>query len=190
MRAEHEIGVARIFDPRDGRVYRLHHRIQVRAILVEFLDRHDPRVPPVGLKPPPPLVQTAARSGLGILRIERQQHYPLGRVAFQQADRFLGEWVPIPHRHHHPRVEFRPERRFQRCCLPRGVLQDRTPPADLRVVMLHVARPRGGDQLRQRLPRDPGEREIDDVRVAKQVVKERFDTLQRIRPAQLKKNYP
>src|SRR5581483_1194573 len=100
------------------------------------------------------------------------------------------ERMPVAHRNHHARVEIGAQHGLERRRLAPGVFQNRTAPADLGIVMLHVARPRRGNQFRQRLARDSREWEIDNVGVAKQVIKERFDTLQRVRAAQLEQHYP
>src|SRR5690349_15494651 len=56
-------------------------------------------------------------------------------------------------------------------------------------MMRHVSGPPARNQLRQRLARDASEREIDNVGIAKKVVEEWLDGLQRIRPAQLKQHH-
>ena len=57
-------------------------------------------------------------------------------------------------------------------------------------MMRHVFGAPRRDQPRQRLPGDARERKIDDVRIAEQIVKERLDRFEGIRPTQLKKNDP
>jgi hypothetical protein len=57
-------------------------------------------------------------------------------------------------------------------------------------MMPHVPRSRARNQARQRLPRNARERKVDDIRIAKQIVKKRLDGLEGIRPAKLKKNHP
>jgi hypothetical protein len=57
-------------------------------------------------------------------------------------------------------------------------------------MVLDVARAAGRDQPGQRLPGNAGEGKIDDVRAAEEVVEERLDGLRRIRPTQLKQDYP
>jgi len=55
------------------------------------------------------------------------------------------------------------------------------PTADGGVVVLDLAPRGGGNQFGQRLTTDAGEREVNNVGVAEQVVKERFDRFQRNR---------
>ncbi len=62
--------------------------------------------------------------------------------------------------------------------------------ANGRVVMLHFTGARGGDQLRQRLAADSGKREVNDIGIAKQIVKKGLNRLQRVGSAKLKENYP
>jgi hypothetical protein len=44
-------------------------------------------------------------------------------------------------------------------------------------------------QPRQKWARQPREREIDDVGVGEKIVKEGFDSLKRVRPAELEENH-
>src|SRR6476660_8869412 len=46
-----------------------------------------------------------------------------------------------------------------------------------------------GNQLRQRLSAQAGEREVDDVGIAKKIKKERFDCVQRVGAPELEQNY-
>src|SRR6476660_5738587 len=48
---------------------------------------------------------------------------------------------------------------------------------------------RAGYQFRQRLAAQTGEREVDDVGIAKKIKKERFDCVQRVGAAELEQNY-
>ena len=48
----------------------------------------------------------------------------------------------------------------------------------------------GGDQLGERAAPDAGEREVNDIRVAKQVIKKRLDGFQRVGSSKLEQNYP
>ena len=55
--------------------------------------------------------------------------------------------------------------------------------------MLNFFSPRAGNQLRQRLAAQAGEREVDDIGIAKKIKKERFDCVQRVGAAELEQNY-
>src|SRR5579863_4697647 len=57
-------------------------------------------------------------------------------------------------------------------------------------MMLHLSGAGGGNELSQGLAANAGERKVDDVGVAKEVIKERFDRSQCVRTTQLKQNYP
>ena len=57
-------------------------------------------------------------------------------------------------------------------------------------MMLHLARARSRDQFGQRFAPDAGKGEVNNVGIAKKVVKKRFDRFQRVGSAQLKENYP
>ena len=62
--------------------------------------------------------------------------------------------------------------------------------ADGRVVVLHLARAGGRDELGQGLASDAGKREVNNVGVAEEVVQKRFDRFQRVGSTELKENYP
>ena len=79
---------------------------------------------------------------------------------------------------------------FQSKRLPLCVAADRRASANGRVMMLHLARPRSGDEFGQGLTTDASEREVDNVGVAKEVVKKGFDRFQRVGSTELKENYP
>jgi hypothetical protein len=49
---------------------------------------------------------------------------------------------------------------------------------------------RGGNQLRQRASPDAGEREIDDIGIAKEVEKKGLNGIQRIGSSELEQDYP
>ncbi len=74
--------------------------------------------------------------------------------------------------------------------LPFGIATDGRAAADGRIVMLHLAGPSRRDQFGQRLPSDTGKREVNNVGVAKEVVKKWFDRFQRVGSTELKENYP
>lgn len=65
----------------------------------------------------------------------------------------------------------------------------RTAP-DHGIVVFNFSGAGGGDQFGERTAPDAGEREVDDVRVAKQVIKKRLDGFQRVGSSELEQNYP
>ena len=79
---------------------------------------------------------------------------------------------------------------FERRRLALGEFQDGALAADFGVVMRHVSGAPRSDQARQRLARDARERKVDNIRIAEQIVEERLDGFERIRPAQLKQHHP
>src|SRR5579871_2166270 len=99
--------------------------------------------------------------------------------------------MPVPHGHEAVSVDaFFSQGGFQRAGLAFSVRTDRGASADRGVMMLHFSRARGRDQLGERLTSDAGKREVDNVRVAEEVVKEWLDRFQRVGSAELKENYP
>ena len=135
-----------------------------------------------------PLVQTAARGGLGKLRVKRQKDQLAKAASLDLFYRLRGERMPVAHGDEDARVE---AVRFAEVTLERAGLQfgqfaNRRLTANRRVVLLDVPRATARNQPRQRGPRQAREREVNNVGVGKQVVKKRLDGLERIRPAQLK----
>jgi hypothetical protein len=148
------------------------------------------RIPGIGVKTPCPFVQAATRGGLGVLRIQRQQDEVVRSMLRDLLDRVLCERVPVTHCDHHARVQVASQFGFERLSLPPGVLEDRAPAADFRVMMRDVLRACGGDQPREGLPRDACKRKIDDVGIREQVVQKWTNVIQRIRPTELKEHHP
>src|SRR5438552_17397121 len=56
-------------------------------------------------------------------------------------------------------------------------------------MMLNFFRACAGNQLSQRLAAQAGEREVDDIGIAKKIKKERFDCVQRVGAPELEQNY-
>jgi len=73
--------------------------------------------------------------------------------------------------------------------LPASELQDRAPAPDFCVVVRDMFGAPGGNDSRQGLARQPREREIDDVRIAEQVIQKGPYALQGIWSPELKENY-
>jgi hypothetical protein len=92
-------------------------------------------------------------------------------VLLEFNERFTGERMPVAHRHYYPGIETGPELALQRSGLPLGMLENRRTSPDLGVMAAHVTCPRTSDQTRQGPAGYGGEREVDNIRVAEQVVK-------------------
>jgi hypothetical protein len=73
--------------------------------------------------------------------------------------------------------------------LARCVLEDWASAADFAVVVGDLLGAAGSDQAREGLARDAGERKIDNIWVAEDVVKEVLNSRDRIRTAQLEKDH-
>ena len=56
--------------------------------------------------------------------------------------------------------------------------------------MLDLLGARAGDQFGERTAPDAGEGKVNDVGIAKQVIKKRLDGLQRVGSSELEQNYP
>src|SRR5205823_1088271 len=56
-------------------------------------------------------------------------------------------------------------------------------------MMLNFFGARAGNQLGQGLTAEAGEREVDDIGIAKKIKKERFDSVQRVGAPELEQNY-
>src|ERR1041385_7136264 len=57
-------------------------------------------------------------------------------------------------------------------------------------MMLNLTGASGGNELGQRFAADASQGEVNNVGVAEEVVKERFDRFQRVGSTELKENYP
>src|SRR5438067_2058509 len=121
-----------------------------------------------------PFIQTAARGGAGILRIERKQYDLIAFGCPQMFNRFRGEWMPVAHGHEAAGVDagFR-QLELQGAGLLFGKTPDGRASADDRIMMLNFFGACAGNQLRQGLAAQAGKREVDDIGVAKKIKKER-----------------
>jgi len=80
--------------------------------------------------------------------------------------------------------------RFWRSRLRLRQIDDGRAAANLGIVTAHFAGAVPRHQPGQWFPRQTGEREVDDVGVGEEVVKERLDRIQRVRSAQLEQHHP
>src|SRR5579862_1257452 len=79
---------------------------------------------------------------------------------------------------------------LQRTCLALRMTADRRASTDGRIVMLYFSSTGRRNKLCQRLTTDASERKVNNVGVAEEVVKKRFDRFQRVGSTELKENYP
>jgi hypothetical protein len=125
-----------------------------------------------------------------MLRIQGQENDFVATSAQNLVNGFAGKGMPVAHRDKAVGVEsLIPQFYFQRTGLPFRMPPDGRASADGGVVMLHFARACGRNEFGQRFAPDAGEREVNDIGIAEKVIKERLYRSQRIRTAQLKKNY-
>src|ERR1700733_779007 len=83
------------------------------------------------VKEPLPLVQAAARSGRGILRIQRQQNHLVALRCLQLSNGFIGEGMPVAHGDKAAGIESPTDQLcFQSLCLPLGEAPDGGASAD------------------------------------------------------------
>src|SRR5215472_17827663 len=97
--------------------------------------------------------------------------------------------MPVARRNGDPRVEVAPQDALEGNGLARCVLEDWASAADFAVVVGDLLGAAGSDQAREGLARDAGERKIDNIWVAEDVVKEVLNSRDRIRTAQLEKDH-
>ena len=136
-----------------------------------------------------PFLQAATRGGKGIMRVERQQDEFIVRGAFQRRNRFLRARIPIAHGDDRASRHVAAQRSLHSLGLPLGKTANGRPSANFGIVLAHLLRARGGDQLRQRLAGQKRPGEINNVRIAEQVIEERLDGGLRVRTAQLEQNH-
>src|SRR5215475_1955347 len=125
---------------------------------------------------PIPLVQTATDRRARIVGVKREQHDLVTTRSLQSFHRFGSKGMPVAHRDKTTGADaITVERGFQSPRLTFRETPDRGTAADHRIVMFDFFGAGGRDQLRKRTPPDAGEREVDDVGIAKQVIKKRLD---------------
>src|SRR5208282_801206 len=98
--------------------------------------------------------------------------------------------MPVAHGHKTARVDsclLQPQLQSQRLLL--GKPPDRRASPDRRVMVLYLPRACARNQFGQRFAPDAGEREVNNIGVAKQIKKKWLDGLQRVRPAKLEENH-
>ncbi len=168
-------------------IHFLHQGVQVKRVMIESLDSvHGDVV----LKQSPPLVETAPSGGPRILGIKRQQHDFVTAGGAQLLNRLRGERVPVAHGHKTVRVNaIAAEPLLQHPRLLLGKASNRRGPADYRIVVLYLLRACSGNQLGQRLASNPGKGKINNVGIAEKIKKKGFNSLRRVRAAELKENY-
>ena len=188
VRAEYQFRIFRMREAPQHVLDLLNQRIQIKLVPVETPDGVHRQVV---VKQAPPLVQTAPGGGAGILRIKRQQDDLVAFSLPHPGNGFGRERMPVAHSHKAACIYpgFR-QRCLQSSSLPLGKSPDGRATADCGVVMLHLASASRGNQLGQRFPPKARKREVNDVRIRKEVKKKRFDRLKRIGPAQLEQYYP
>src|SRR5277367_2525043 len=96
-------------------------------------------------------------------------------------DRLRGKRMPIAHCHHAARVQALPHQlRFQSRRLPFGKHANRRSAANRRIVLRSFLRARARDEFSQRPPADARKWKVNNVGIAKEVIKEGFDRGERI----------
>lgn len=104
---------------------------------------------------------------------------------------FAGEGMPIAHGDEAVGVDsLILQLGFESARLALGMAANGRASANGRIMMLYFAGARGGNELGERFAANAGEREVDNIGIAEEVVKERFDRFQRVGSTELKENYP
>ena len=160
--------------------------LPVGAVFVKAFDHVNTRIPTSGMETP---IQSFKLLPVVVLECGYNAQHQVAGACSSIWYRLAGERVPVTHRDGHVRpifAQFRLEGRR----LPAGYSRDRTPATDFRVVICTclacveaIIHANGWRAIR-------ANGEIDDVRIAEQVVQERPDALQGIRAAELKENDP
>src|SRR5580698_10322656 len=126
-----------------------------------------------------------------MLRIQRQQDDLVALRGLQLRDRLGGKWMPVTHGHEAACVQtLLRQLCFEREGLLLGEAADGRASADRGVVVLHFMGAGGRNEFGKRLSPDAGEGKINDIGIAEEVIKKRFDRSQGVRTTQLKQNYP
>ena len=178
MRAENQMNAGAVRKLPQHRANPLHQRLNVQRVIVEMVDGAFRR-PAVRLSiHAPPLFQAAQRRGVGIVRIQRQQHNFIERPCLAQPlHRFACQRMPVAHRGHRYRVDVRRHRLHQGLALPFRQCSNRRASADLRVLLCHRNRPSRRNQFCNRPPQQSQRPQGNDVWVEEKVQQERLDGL-------------
>ena len=125
------------------------------------------------------------------MRIQRKQNQFIASGGLQLCDCLSRKRMPITHRHKAVRIDsLAPQFMFQGARLAFSIRTDGRSASNAGIVMLHLAGTRSGNQLSEGSTTDSGEREVDNIGVAEEVIEERLDRFQRVGSAELKENYP
>src|ERR1700688_3725578 len=142
-------------------------------------------------KQSPPLIQAAPGGGRRILRAQGQQHNLVALRRSELGYGFAGKAMPVAHSHKAAGVEtliF--ELNLQRPRLLIGETPDGRTSANGCVMMLHFTGASGRNQFSERFTAETGEGKVNDIGGGEEAIKKGLYRSQRIRPAQLKQNYP
>ena len=109
----------------------------------------------------------------------------MGLVLLQFRDGFVGEGMPVAHGHYDAGIEGGSEFPFEGGGLLEGEIEDGGTAADFRIVVADMTGARLGDQASERAPGNGSEGEVDDIRVAEEVVEKGFDGVDGIGASEL-----
>jgi hypothetical protein len=98
--------------------------------------------------------------------------------------------MPVTHGNENARLESTAQLAFQPARLELCQLADRRLAANLRIVFLDSLRAPRRYKPSQRLASQSRKREVDDIRIAEEVVEERLYCLKGVRSTQLEEDYP
>src|SRR5262249_39467045 len=123
------------------------------------------------LKQTVPLVQARSRGCRRILGIQRQQHNFIACGCSNLLNGFALKRMPVSHRNEAAGIDSRAlQLLLQPMRLPLSMWTNRRTSADDRIVVLHFPGTSAGDQLGEWFTSDTGKREVNNVRVAKEVI--------------------
>src|SRR5262249_12825204 len=145
--------------------------IKISLVTIEALDEVNWHI---FAEVPIPFVQTTANGCARIMRVKREQHHLIAARLLEAFHRLSCKWIPVAHCHKTTSVDtITVERGLQGTRLALRETPDRRAAADHRIVMFNFFGAGGGNQLGERTTSDAGEREVDNVGIAKQVIKKR-----------------
>jgi hypothetical protein len=98
--------------------------------------------------------------------------------------------MPVTHGYENARLERIAQLAFEPAGLKFGQFAEGRPAANQGIVFLDSLGTPRRNKSSQRLAGQPSKREVDDIRIAEEVIEERLDRLKGVRAAQLKEDYP
>ena len=165
--------------------------IEIRRMVVPRIDEREFHVHAESLGRSQEIALAAAGGGLAVVRVEGEPDDPLHAGSRQFTQSFVGEGMPVAHRHTDLGNvgESRGQPFLQPLHLNGGPMHYRRAASNQAVVLLDVFEPGVDYQPSQQSLPQGSARKLDDLPVAEDVIKERPDRLLAVRPTHVQQQH-